>query len=108
MPSFSARALTTLFRSVDRISWGIPVLRSREIPGRAVDARRCIITNEEYTCAAPLISETFAGCQKELRPLIEDSVVPVMGGFAGKSDSSERGSFIMLVAEYWPEYSNIT
>ena len=32
MPSLSARALTTLFRSVDRISWGIPVPRRREIP----------------------------------------------------------------------------
>ena len=63
------------------------VLNHRGVASQQVDARRCIITNEEYTCAAPLISETFAGCQKELRPLIEDSVVPVMGGFIASSVS---------------------
>ena len=54
---------------------------------RQVDARHCIITNEEYTCAAPLITETFAGCQKELRPLVEENVVPVLGGFIASSIS---------------------
>ena len=57
------------------------VLNERGIAAQQVDARRCIITNEEYTCAAPLITETFAGCQKELRPLLEENIVPVLGGF---------------------------
>ena len=57
------------------------VLNQRGVAARQVDARRCIITNDEYTCAAPLISETFAGCQKELRPLLEENVIPVLGGF---------------------------
>ena len=61
------------------------VLNERGVPARQVDARRCIITNEEYTCAAPLIAETFAGCQKELRPLLEENVVPVLGGFIASS-----------------------
>ncbi len=34
------------------------VLNQRGIAARQVDARRCIITNEEYTCAAPLMAET--------------------------------------------------
>jgi aspartate kinase len=57
------------------------VMNQRGLAARQVDARRCIITNEEYTCAAPLITETFAGCQKELRPVLDDKVVPVLGGF---------------------------
>jgi aspartate kinase len=57
------------------------VLNQRGVAARQVDARRCIITNDEYTCAAPLINETFAGCQKELRPLLEQNVIPVLGGF---------------------------
>ncbi|HJU94209.1 MAG TPA: lysine-sensitive aspartokinase 3 [Pyrinomonadaceae bacterium] len=57
------------------------VLNQRGVPAQQVDACRCIITNEEYTCAAPLINETFAGCQKELRPLLDDNIVPVLGGF---------------------------
>ena len=61
------------------------VLNQRGVRAQQVDARRCIITNEEYTCAAPLIAETFAGCQKELRPLVEDNVVPVLGGFIASS-----------------------
>ena len=57
------------------------VMNQQGVAARQVDARRCIITNEEYTCAAPLITETFASCQKELRPLLDDNVVPVLGGF---------------------------
>ena len=63
------------------------VLNERGISAQQVDARRCIITNEEHTCAAPLITETFAGCQKELRPLLDDNVVPVLGGFIASSIS---------------------
>jgi aspartate kinase len=63
------------------------VLNQRGLTAQQVDARRCIITNEEYTCAAPLITETFACCQKELRPFLEDNVVPVLGGFIASSIS---------------------
>jgi aspartate kinase len=59
------------------------VLDERGVAARQVDARSCIITNEEYTCAAPLISETFSHSQQELRPFLETRVVPVLGGFIG-------------------------
>ena len=61
------------------------VLNRDGVTALQVDARRCMITNEEYTCAAPLINETFARCQKELRPLLEENVVPVLGGFIASS-----------------------
>jgi aspartate kinase len=58
-------------------------LNQRGVEARQVDARRCIITDEEHTCAAPLMRETFAHTQNELRPLLESGVVPVLGGFIG-------------------------
>ncbi|HET9713035.1 MAG TPA: lysine-sensitive aspartokinase 3 [Pyrinomonadaceae bacterium] len=61
------------------------VLNERGVAARQVDARRCIITNEEYTCAAPLMAETFSHSQQELRPFLETGVVPVLGGFIGAS-----------------------
>jgi aspartate kinase len=59
------------------------VLNQRGVEARQVDARRCIITNDEHTCAAPLMRETFAHTQNELCPLLESGVVPVLGGFMG-------------------------
>src|SRR5690349_8680349 len=59
------------------------VLNQRGVEARQVDARRCIITDDEHTCAAPLLSETFARTESELRPLLESRIVPVLGGFIG-------------------------
>lgn len=57
------------------------VLNERGVNARPIDARRCVITDDEHTCAAPLIDETFAHTRKELAPLVELGVVPVLGGF---------------------------
>jgi aspartate kinase len=59
------------------------VLVERGITAQQVDARRCIITNDEHTAAAPLMDQTFGCCGRELRPLVKDGVVPVLGGFIG-------------------------
>lgn len=63
------------------------VLNQRGIQARQVDARRCVITDEEHTCAAPLMVETFSSCQRELRPVLEANVVPLLGGFIGATTS---------------------
>lgn len=59
------------------------MLNRHGVEARPVDARRCIITDEEHTCAAPLMRQTFARTEDELRPLLESGVVPVLGGFIG-------------------------
>ena len=59
------------------------VLNQRGIEALPVDARRCVITDEEHTNAAPLMTETFAHSKSELLPVIERGVVPVLGGFIG-------------------------
>lgn len=53
------------------------------VDARQVDARHCIVTDDEYTCAAPLIPETWAKTQQTLLPLLENDVIPVVGGFVG-------------------------
>jgi aspartate kinase len=61
------------------------VLNQHGVEARQVDARRCVITDEEHTSAAPLMPETFARTENELRPLLETGVVPVLGGFIGST-----------------------
>jgi aspartate kinase len=61
------------------------VLNQRGVKAQQVDARRCIITDEVHTCAAPLLRETFARTEDELRPLLDRGVVPVLGGFIGST-----------------------
>jgi aspartate kinase len=59
------------------------VLAENSVSSRAVDARRCIITDEEHGCATPLMPETFSSTRHELESLITNNVVPVLGGFIG-------------------------
>jgi len=61
------------------------VLNERGVNARQVDARRCIVTNDEYTCAAPLMNDTFASSRDLLLPLLEQKIIPVVGGFVGAS-----------------------
>ena len=61
------------------------VLNQKGIKARQVDARRCIVTDEEFTSAAPLLTETFAQSKSELVPLLESGVTPVLGGFIGST-----------------------
>lgn len=63
------------------------VLKQRGVDATQVDARRCVITDDEHTCATPFITETFTQSQSELEPLIEAGVVPVLGGFIGATRS---------------------
>jgi len=61
------------------------VLSENRVSSTAVDARRCVITDEEFGCATPLMSETFSSTRQQLQPLIEQNVVPVLGGFIGST-----------------------
>ena len=59
------------------------LLKHRGVKAVQVDPRHCIITNEEHTCAAPLLHETFANTRQSLLPIIEAKTIPVVGGFIG-------------------------
>ncbi|MBC8031733.1 MAG: lysine-sensitive aspartokinase 3 [Pyrinomonadaceae bacterium] len=61
------------------------VLRATDVSAEAVDARKCIITDDNFGSAAPLMSQTLASTRRELQSLINSSVVPVLGGFIGST-----------------------
>src|SRR5205085_6156697 len=61
------------------------VLNARGLRARQVDARRCVITDDEHGRANPLKEETERHTRERLMPLIEEGVIPVMGGFIASS-----------------------
>jgi aspartate kinase len=61
------------------------VLRARNLSARHVDARRCVITDDEHGRATPLREETERHTREELAPLVAAGEIPVMGGFIASS-----------------------
>lgn len=61
------------------------VLSESGLPAAYVDARRCIITNEDHGCATPANEETYKHTRAELAPLLADGKLPVLGGFIGST-----------------------
>src|SRR5882724_168596 len=59
------------------------VLRDRGLMAQQIDARQCILTNDEHGGAAPSMPDTFLQTRTLLAPLIESGVIPVLGGFIG-------------------------
>jgi aspartate kinase len=60
-------------------------LSARGLNVTHVDARQCIVTDEQFTKAIPDFDATNNKLQKLVRPLLEHKRVPVMGGFIGAS-----------------------
>ena len=65
------------------------VLKSRGVEARQVDARRLIVTDDEYGAARPIWEETEELINLELQPLIGAAEVPVMGGFIAANRGGE-------------------
>jgi aspartate kinase len=65
------------------------VLRENKVEATEVDARRCVITDNDFGCAAPLMTETFRNTQDQLHPLIASPCIPVLGGFIGSTLTGE-------------------
>ena len=61
-------------------------LRRRGLPAQLVDARRCIVTNNEHGHAEPLLSQTELRTRTVLEPLIAAREIPVLGGFIGSAE----------------------
>jgi len=58
-------------------------LSAHGIQATLVDSRDCIVTDGNFTRAAPLFEETNAKLGELVQPLIKLGRVPVMGGFIG-------------------------
>jgi aspartate kinase len=57
----------------------------RALPGEHVDSEEVVITDSRFGEASPLMEETRQAAQRVLRPLIERNLIPVMGGFIGRT-----------------------
>jgi aspartate kinase len=60
-------------------------LIERGVPAELMDARQCIITDANFTRAAPLFDLTDAAIRERLLPVIKSGKVPVMQGFIGST-----------------------
>ena len=57
----------------------------RALPGEHVDSEEVIITDNRFGEASPLMDDTRAAAQRVLGPLLERNLIPVMGGFIGRT-----------------------
>ena len=57
------------------------LMKERGLNAQHVDARRCIVTDDQYTCALPLMPDTLTKTQDALVQLIQSGFIPVLGGF---------------------------
>ncbi len=71
----------------ERLSTAIlaQVLENQGIPAQLMDARQCIITDDNFMRAAPLFDLTDAAIVEHLRPVIQAGKVPVFQGFIGRT-----------------------
>ena len=65
------------------------VCQANKLNARQIDARRLIVTDDEYGSATPIWSETENLIHLELKPLVEAGEIPILGGFIAANRSSE-------------------
>lgn len=65
------------------------VLKAKGVNSRHIDARRLIITDDEFGAAQPVIEETDELVRLELGSLVDSAEVPVMGGFIAANRGGE-------------------
>ena len=60
-------------------------LMMRALPGEHVDSEDVVITDARFGDASPLMPETRAAAKRVLIPLLARNLIPVMGGFIGRT-----------------------
>lgn len=60
-------------------------MKMRALNAEHVHSERVIFTNDQFCAATPLMALTREAAQRELLPLVERNIIPVMGGFIGRA-----------------------
>jgi aspartate kinase len=60
-------------------------MKMRALPGEHVDSEDVVITDDRFCEASPLMDETREAARRVLLPHIERNLIPVMGGFIGRT-----------------------
>ena len=63
------------------------VLRQNGVDATNVDARDCILTDNQHGAASPVLVETFNRTRTVLQPSLDSRQVPVLGGFIAATSS---------------------
>ena len=63
------------------------VLVESGISSTTIDARKCIVTDDQHASASPILTETFLRTRTSLEPALDSDVVPVLGGFIAATSS---------------------
>lgn len=61
-------------------------LRKRGTPAEHLDARECVVTDNRFLQASPLMEQTEQQLSRRARPLLDGGKVVVMGGFIGATE----------------------
>jgi aspartate kinase len=71
----------------ERLSTAIltQVLKNNGIPAQLMDARECIVTDDNFTRAGVLFDLTDAAIVERLRPVLKAGRIPVFQGFIGRT-----------------------
>jgi aspartate kinase len=64
-------------------------LNSLELPAAHADARKLIVTDARHPAATPLPGPTRARLQEAIPPLLNQGLIPVLGGFIASAESGE-------------------
>lgn len=63
------------------------VLENHGMPAQLMDARECIITDDNFMRAAPIFELTDAAIVEHLKPVLKAGKIPVFQGFIGRTRS---------------------
>jgi aspartate kinase len=62
------------------------VLAERGVPSEAIEATELVVTDSCHGGAEPLMDQTAERCERRLRPLLDQDIVPVITGFIGATE----------------------
>jgi aspartate kinase len=65
-------------------------LEQEGIPARAVDAAQCVVTDDNFSSARPLMEPTRETTRREILPLLDQGLLPVVTGFLGATRDGHR------------------
>lgn len=85
----SPRSMDAIGSFGERLSTSIlaEAMRQRGIPAELMDARQCIVTDDNFTRAAPIFDRTEQAIRETLLPVIKAGKVPVFQGFIGSTQN---------------------
>jgi aspartate kinase len=85
----SPRAMDAIAAAGELLSSRIlhSALAAAHIPSAWVDPRRLVITNDDYTQAAPLLDAIDLAVPRELEPVLTANRVPVTAGYVGATQN---------------------